>query len=324
MQESLGLLAGVGGALREWPNLQQPRLLDQQQLLHALGVSPLAPAAVLQVLRKMHDTAYPPNWSEEMDAASGALYFYHALRDEAAWQHPLAGTFREVLDVVQRLAAERPSTQELSDRIEACLQETQQRAAEDIRDWVGPLGGEAVDSGDVDPYYFNQRTGESAWEDPRERWQYDLQVRYDLLVGFLVAEEKEAVRANGLQESGLTHTLTTLLSTVGSMASTLETPLATTIEVGPAGEARDAPPPSTPRFGGLRLPPRATAARGEGGVGETALFSLPPHQQRYASGMQSQASAASAAVAGGAIAPHPGGNGTPPPPPPGAAPRWQA
>lgn len=317
MQETLDLLAG-SGVLRQWPSLQEPRLLDQQQLLHALGVPPLAPPSVLQVVRRCHGTAYPPNWSEEMDTASGALYFYHALRDEATWEHPLAGTFRDVLELVQRLTAERPGVAEISEHIQACLTETQGRAAEELQDWVGPICVEAPDTGAVDPFYYNQRADESAWEDPRERWQYELQVRYDLLVGFLVAEENESARATGLTDSDLTQTLTTLISTVGSMASTLDAPLASSVGRGPAGEVRQVPPPTMPRFGGLRLPPRATG--GACGRGGSALFRLPPHHQRYASAQGIVASP----PAGSAAFTAPSSNHfAPPPPPPGAPPRWQ-
>ena len=53
--------------------------------------------------KKAYGLPYPPHWSEELDQASGALYFYHALRDESSWQHPLTETFREVIGQVLQL-----------------------------------------------------------------------------------------------------------------------------------------------------------------------------------------------------------------------------
>eukprot|EP00928_Gymnodinium_smaydae_P089506 TRINITY_DN73464_c0_g1_i1.p1 TRINITY_DN73464_c0_g1~~TRINITY_DN73464_c0_g1_i1.p1 ORF type:complete len:362 (-),score=80.18 TRINITY_DN73464_c0_g1_i1:92-1177(-) len=263
---SSGGLAGAA-ALREWPDLHRPRLLDLQQLFDCLAVSPLAPPTVQQVVQKMHATAYPPNWSEELDAASGALYFYNRLLDDASWDHPLARTFRDVIDVCTGLlAAKLTNPEELAQRIEAALLDAQQQAVTDLQDWVGPLNDGSPDG----PYFYHSATQQSTWEDPRERWQYDLQVRYELLVGFLVAEERRMSQAAAgmkvVQALDLTPTLTSLASSMDSMASTLHDALSQPdrLESGASAESRWARPRRAPRpQGSLALPPRVTGRTGE-------------------------------------------------------------
>jgi len=168
--------------------LCRPRRLDLQQLLESLGVSPLAPPAVLEVVRQAHEMSYPPHWSEELDAVSGGIYFYNELRDSSSWQHPLTETFLEVVELVSRAVAGRPALDALVASVEGALAEVQQRAAQELSDWMGPLVGGT----DGSVFFHNSRTGESTWEDPCERFRYDLQVRHSLLVAFLDSALDEA------------------------------------------------------------------------------------------------------------------------------------
>eukprot|EP00927_Polykrikos_kofoidii_P085702 TRINITY_DN9388_c0_g2_i1.p1 TRINITY_DN9388_c0_g2~~TRINITY_DN9388_c0_g2_i1.p1 ORF type:complete len:310 (-),score=61.48 TRINITY_DN9388_c0_g2_i1:127-1056(-) len=296
-----------GAELREWSNLQKPTLLDLQQLMDAMSLSPLAPKAAVEVARRAHSTAYPPHWSEEYDAASGGLYFYNYLLDVAIWQHPLTETFREIVQLVSRLVSEKLDPLELAQHIEASLMEAQELAVADLGDWVGPLPG----SDGTGEYFHNRKTNKSQWEDPREVWQYNLQVRYDLLVGFLVQSEKDGGfssprfgREGQDINKEITTTLTTLASTMSSMASTVFDAMPAP-EVARAQHGDDelmwARPREAPRpRGSLPLPPRATG-------GQSALFtSVSQTQQRQAGGQ----------AGGGARTQL----NNPPPPPPGDPP----
>mmetsp|Transcript_4401 Transcript_4401/g.10212 ORF Transcript_4401/g.10212 Transcript_4401/m.10212 type:complete len:311 (+) Transcript_4401:38-970(+) len=272
--EPQSVLSNGLAPLFEWKSLKQPQHLDFQQFLDSLCVSPLAAPPVLEVARKAAAFPYPPHWSEEIDAASGALYFYHQLRDESSWQHPLTETFQEVLQLVSAFAAEHLQLDQLASRIESALTDIQARAAAELQQWVGPLG----DAG-CEQYYYNSATGESTWEDPCERWRYDVHVRYDLLVGFLVMQERNSRTPKAMPD--LTHTLTSLASSVSSVNSLLANSLTT-----PANYAGDPDDPEAsgarwarprPRRHCLPLPPKAT-----GSASRRALFSMPSHQQQYA------------------------------------------
>jgi len=320
------LASGTVDILREWPGLQQPYHLDLQQFLDALSISPLAPAPVMEVARRAHATPYPPHWSEQLDTASGALYFYHDLQDESSWTHPMSETFREVMSLVSSFEADKTALDVLATRIEEILMEAQGRATEALAEWVGPIGGGSDGEG---VYFYSRRTGQSEWEDPRERWRYDLHVRYDLLVGFLVAEERRAAKRSGpqgLRTPDLTPTLTSLASSMSSMASLLATAVAEPGqgEESEASEAYWARPRPRRQPGGLPLPPRSVGRSGT--MADRALFSMPPHQRRYASDVlqqepeQDPQRRASPARRSGGVFPGllPA---QPPPPPPWAPPR---
>ncbi|CAE8598708.1 unnamed protein product, partial [Polarella glacialis] len=248
------------------------------------------------VAKKASITPYPPHWSEELDAASGALYFYNDVRDESLWRHPLSETFREVLEQVGQFVTERLRLDQLAARIEEVLAEIQRRASEELEQWIGPLqGGEDFS----DSYFYNSQTGLSSWEDPRERWKYDIHVRYDLLVGYLVAEERvqaqSYVREGRQGAQDLTTTLTSLVSSMSSVNSVLANSLGAADRAtgGYTGDPDDPEAsgarwarPARRRRGGLPLPPRATASSGAGDSATRALFSMPPHQQQYASNVR--------------------------------------
>lgn len=158
---------------------QVPRHLDAQQLFHAIGVSPLASADVLRVAQRAHATPYPRNWSEQIDTSSGALYFYHQLQGNSSWEHPFTGAFRDIIAFVSRAADDALGPADLLERIEANLEEVRRLAEEDLADWI------SFDADGALTYFYNERAGQSDWDDPRERWNCELRVRHDLLVGFL-------------------------------------------------------------------------------------------------------------------------------------------
>mmetsp|Transcript_20325 Transcript_20325/g.44346 ORF Transcript_20325/g.44346 Transcript_20325/m.44346 type:complete len:315 (-) Transcript_20325:90-1034(-) len=280
--------------IADWPDLRKPEHLVVEQLLDALGISPMAAPAVMEVAKRAHMLPYPPNWSEELDAASGALYFYNSMKDESSWQHPMANTYKEILSLVESMVLSRATFGNLGLRIEQELAESQKKAAADLANWVGPV--EAEDGA----YYYNKNTGQSEWEDPRERHRFDLQVRYELLVGFLVAEERATAAhfGNGFGqgrggEHEVTPTLTSMASTMSSVNSLLTnslTPPAEGIRSQGGGSASLGEEsgesywarPRPIRRGALPLPPRIMS-QSAGREMSRALYVVTPHQQRYAS-----------------------------------------
>eukprot|EP00928_Gymnodinium_smaydae_P083488 TRINITY_DN66729_c0_g1_i1.p1 TRINITY_DN66729_c0_g1~~TRINITY_DN66729_c0_g1_i1.p1 ORF type:complete len:411 (-),score=66.92 TRINITY_DN66729_c0_g1_i1:350-1537(-) len=298
----LGALAG------KWRDLEAPRMLQLEQFLGYVGVSDAASEAVRQVACRAHKVPYPPHWSEQLDAARGAIYFYHSLRDEASWHHPLAETFKEVLATVSRLDASGAGASEMSDAVTAALAEAQRRAMADVCDWAGPLGSpDGAGPLGAGVYFFNRRTGESAWEDPRDAWQYDLQVRFDLLIGYFVAEEARDFKSKSSSPSrppdqppsrtdgtktppldvvggsrtpnvcsprswmdgDVTPTVDSLASSLSIVAGTLQSAL-----------SAEPPPPESPvrlpRGRALPLPPRATTPQGAVGAHFSAAVASRP------------------------------------------------
>jgi hypothetical protein len=92
-------------------------------------------------------------WEECYDAESGATYFYNSRSGESAWERPAAMRLRALVNTgmwqgyVDGTAAEEPPAQEGADGDE----------------W------EECDDGEGNSYFYNARTGESAWEKPAAR-----------------------------------------------------------------------------------------------------------------------------------------------------------
>lgn len=290
----------------------KPQLLDRQQFLDALGVQPLAPPAVLRVAEKCFQEAYPPGWSEEVDPVSGALYFFHGLSDEASWRHPLEKTFREVLEFVEKAIGIAVVT--LAERIDTHLQQAQARASDDLEGWTGPHGGWTED----ERYFYNTKTQVSSWEDPREPWQYDLHLRYALLLGFLVEQEQAAMADNTCLETmsaELTKTVSTLASTITALSSSLENSLLANTQSLPRAST-PAQPQQKSLGKKMPLPPKISAAEG------SKMFSMPRHQQQYQQRILQYRDGGGCSPTASSSTTVTGSSGKPPPPPADAPPRF--
>lgn len=331
--EAIQAAVGPAQLVSDWPGLRQPRQLAVEQLLDSLGISPLAPPAVLEVARRAHEMPYPPNWSEEHDAASGAIYFYNSLIEEASWQHPLTETLQEIIEFVTQLVTERATVRAIAAQVEQKLEQAQLLATQELADWVGPVPS---NDGEDSQYYYNRRTDQSEWEDPRERWKFKLQVRYELLVGYLVSEERASVAHFGTGiashdrafENNLTPTLTSLASSMSSIKSVLDNSLTAPPQAGSATDDDELngcwAQPRPRQHGALPLPPRATDPS-MSGRSSRVLYSIAPHQKRYASDVLQQECSSpdrSPPSTAGSSARRPNGyvSGNPPPPPPGFPP----
>lgn len=293
-----------------------PQLLDRQQFLDTIGVRPLAPSALLRVAEHCFLKPYPPGWSEEVDPASGALYFFHAPTDKSLWTHPLETTFTEVLAFVQNAIGIAVVT--LAERIEAHLHQAQQRATEQLEGWTGPHCGWT----ESNQYFYNTITQLSSWEDPREPWQYELHVRYDLLLGFLVEQEQVAadndLHAQGTMSADLTKTVSTLASTISELSNSLDDSLSAHTKSLPSTTTPTQPQPKS-MLNKMPLPPKVSAAGG------AHVFSMPRYQQQYQQRVLQYRDGGGSPTASskkiGATSASSCSSGKPPPPPADARPR---
>lgn len=136
------------------------------------------------VCRAIGSAAYemplPPRWTEQVDAR-GYIYFSHALRTEATWEHPLNGAIRETIQFALAIVNAEVNLGEAAGAVKTHLRQVQDRAAAELKDWTGPYREPQA----TDEFFHNEVTGESTWESPLEAWQYELHARYWLLVQLL-------------------------------------------------------------------------------------------------------------------------------------------
>jgi len=162
---------------------------DFARFLELVGLSKEDAPEVLVAARAARNMPLPDFWTEGVDKEYGLAYYYNVQSDENTWDHPLIPTYREVLAFIKNLVAEALQPKALADRMQVALNEAHQKYLQELEHWQGPI----VRPGEVEgqPFFFNTQTGESEWRDPSERLQHDVKMRFDLLMGFLMAEEEK-------------------------------------------------------------------------------------------------------------------------------------
>lgn len=166
------------------------RRTDRGRFFQALGITRETDSTAhkdafrTRLLSCVGDAAYemplPPRWSEQVDVR-GYIYFAHALKSDATWEHPLSEAFKEILELAHDILHTQPTLVESAAQIQKHLKEVQLRAAHALRGWSGPY----KPPGTHDEYFFNEFTNDSSWESPSDVWQYELHARYLLLMRVL-------------------------------------------------------------------------------------------------------------------------------------------
>jgi len=150
------------------------------------------------VAQEAFDAPLPASWSEHTDD-EGRLYFFREASGESAWEHPMDGVYRELVEIVrQARTAEcryEPSDVEASHArlIHAHLREVHQRALDALEGWSGPYNSEEGD------YYYNAHLRVSVWESPLAEWNHELVLRHSVLCRCLLPD-RTVVGADGVVE----------------------------------------------------------------------------------------------------------------------------
>mmetsp|Transcript_117247 Transcript_117247/g.378369 ORF Transcript_117247/g.378369 Transcript_117247/m.378369 type:complete len:367 (+) Transcript_117247:116-1216(+) len=131
-----------------------------------------------------YELPLPPHWSEEVDSR-GIVYFWHDKRAEATWSHPLLPIFQATLAATAQIANTSSTMEEVCNAIIAHLRKAENHAAQMLRGWTGPhLVYRPAGEGQSE-FFFNERTGESTWDNPVEAPQYELFAQFNLFVRWL-------------------------------------------------------------------------------------------------------------------------------------------
>merc|ERR1719433_199753 len=109
---------------------------------------------------------------------------------ESSWHHPLMPTFQAAVAVMAELE-KASTTQDVADAVAATLKKAEERALKAVAGWTGPHAAPRRSSDGQQEFYFNERTGESSWENPAESAQYELFVQFELFVRCLSYLDKQ-------------------------------------------------------------------------------------------------------------------------------------
>jgi len=165
---------------------------DLREYGKTLGVDLDSDQDLVWVVQEAFVAALPPSWSEYYDE-DGRVYFYNQVTQESSWSHPMDSVFREVIQLVRDLRAERPVASEArrASAVQAHLEAAHQRAMAQLDGWSGPYTSE------TGTYYHNAALQVSVWENPVDEWQSELQVRQQVLHRCLLMGASAVGGSNG-------------------------------------------------------------------------------------------------------------------------------
>mmetsp|Transcript_56815 Transcript_56815/g.122852 ORF Transcript_56815/g.122852 Transcript_56815/m.122852 type:complete len:343 (+) Transcript_56815:74-1102(+) len=166
----------AGGALRHGVEEIKAQSIDIRAYAKSIGIDVDVNADLLWVVQEALVADLPRNWTEHEDE-EGRIYFFNEVTQESSWLHPMDLLYKEVVELVKAVKAERPTASEtrFNEAIRGHLELVRERAAEQLKGWSGPY---ACDSGQ---YYYYQPQNVSVWDDPVKQWQHELALRSYIL-----------------------------------------------------------------------------------------------------------------------------------------------
>lgn len=149
---------------------------DLREYGRCIGIDVDADVDLQWVVQKAFSAELPPSWSEHSDD-HGRVYFFNQVTQESSWSHPMDSVFREIVEVVKALRAEKPAATAVrrAEVLQAHLQLVQQRAMSQLEGWSGPYPS------DAGQYYYHNSLNVSTWDNPVDEWQKELLIRQQVL-----------------------------------------------------------------------------------------------------------------------------------------------
>lgn len=156
---------------------------ELHEYARSLGLDPEVHADLMWVALEAFTARLPSGWTDHVDS-EGRVYFCNEVTQESSWFHPTDALFREVLELVMALRAERPPPSEArrGAAIRDHLVRAHREAQAQLDGWSGPYDSEQG------PYYYNRILDVSHWENPVEDSERALDTRQRVLRRCLLAE----------------------------------------------------------------------------------------------------------------------------------------
>lgn len=170
---------------------------DFDQYVRHLGLDPARDEDMMWIAHEAFAAALPPNWSEHTDE-TGRYYFFNRHTEESTWAHPMDSTFREIIELVQKLRAEVSSEDATVEAVNGHLQGVHTKAMASLQGWSGPYVSEAEGV----EYYYNDARNVSTWESPVAEWENDLFTRYSVLYRALLPDKCGALANTVMPDAG--------------------------------------------------------------------------------------------------------------------------
>ncbi|CAE7586189.1 SAC9, partial [Symbiodinium necroappetens] len=117
------------------------------------------------IAEEAYNAPLPPGWTEHVDA-NGRTYFYNTNLRESLWKHPMDQEFVEIANYWRRALKDGGFWD-----IDEELAEMEEKIRANLANWMELYD----DSGQK--FYFNRKTEESLFDDPRHTTYHSLYTR---------------------------------------------------------------------------------------------------------------------------------------------------
>jgi hypothetical protein len=139
------------------------------EYVRGLDLEPVRDAEMLWIAEEAYVAPLPPNWSQHYDP-QGRVYYHHAGTGESSWKHPMDEAFRSCVDYARQAWTDGGFW-----GVDDLLIDIENAMRERLSDWM-----ELYDA-HGEKFYYNQRTQESTFDDPRAAVYHDLYARIKMV-----------------------------------------------------------------------------------------------------------------------------------------------
>lgn len=147
------------------PVERQANVLEMLSYVHSLGIDHVREADMVWIAEEAYNAPLPPGWTEHVDA-NGRTYFYNTNLRESLWKHPMDQEFVEIANYWRRALKDGGFWD-----IDEELAEMEEKIRANLANWMELYD----DSGQK--FYFNRKTEESLFDDPRHTTYHSLYTR---------------------------------------------------------------------------------------------------------------------------------------------------
>eukprot|EP00927_Polykrikos_kofoidii_P030828 TRINITY_DN26534_c0_g1_i1.p1 TRINITY_DN26534_c0_g1~~TRINITY_DN26534_c0_g1_i1.p1 ORF type:complete len:1386 (+),score=301.60 TRINITY_DN26534_c0_g1_i1:96-4160(+) len=159
---------GPGGVTAP-PKRKQANVVEMLDYVKGLGIDPVKEADMLWIADEAFNASLPPGWNEHEDD-QGRVYFHNSAMGESSWRHPMDGLFEEIVGYYREVV-QTGGFWGVEDKI-ANIEENIRRG---LAEWM-----ELYDEYH-EKFFYNRRTDESRFDDPRMAVYHGLYTRIKMI-----------------------------------------------------------------------------------------------------------------------------------------------
>lgn len=148
---------------------RQVGVVEFLEYVKSLDIDPVKDSELLWIAEEAFNAPLPPGWSEHVDA-QGWTYFHNMSSGESVWQHPMDSLYKEVVQYHRQVVKTGGFW-----LVEDEIAEREAQIRQDLTEWMELFDDQRK------KFYYNRRTEESRFDDPRNAMYHSLYLRIQMV-----------------------------------------------------------------------------------------------------------------------------------------------